>query len=862
MRETLLAYCLRTGKTHLLEEWADDRNGDLTPDSVTAASGKRVWWQCANGHTWQTAVYARTKQNAGCPYCSNRLVWQGYNDLASQAPEIAAQWYQPMNGEKTPETVLVSSHYKAWWRCPLGHIWRTQVLVRTTKGCGCPLCAGQEKNAYHLERFPLQIEQKQGEKGMEIPEILDQIDEIVYISDLETNELLYLNRCGRASFGEPKPGAKCYEHLQHKALPCEFCTNDLLPRCPGQRHTWVRQHPTVGNMLLHDSIIEYAGRPCRMEVAIDISRYVSDLDAARMDLAAERKLVACIETLVMSNDFEAAINSMLRMIIEHYDADRAYIFEFDWEKNLTHNTYEICKDGITPQIGNLQNVPIDVVAVWVDVFQHQQKKINIIEDVDALKDDPARRIEYDCLHPQGISSLITVPIFVGGKLHGFIGVDDPASHMDAPELLMQVTYIAANELQKRLLTEELTEKSYHDPLTGLRNRLAYDEMLEHLLGKEIPVGVGFLDLNGLKWINDNLGYDMGNRAIKKVCAILKAHIREDCIYRISGDEFVILWPEADYKAFTQAAETLEAALASERDIASLGYVWGSEEDVGISVRKAEQAMQTAKNKFYAENTELKGKRPGYLNALLQEFRDSTFISYLQPLYSIQHGCVYGAEVLVRKIDPQGNLHTPIEFIKVMEQEHMISMVDFEMLRQACGLIQSWKQVWPNLTLNVNFSRNTLTEPDYLERVDQILADTGVDPAQLIFEITESSQGIQLESLSSLLTEIQKRGITIALDDLGTEAACLEMLYLPQIGVAKIDRSLICKAEHSNREQTVIRHLVDLCHDLNMTCVAEGIETDSQIELLKKLGCDRLQGYKIGKPMPPEEFLERFLPEKQ
>ena len=104
MRETLLAYCLRTGKTHLLEEWADDRNGDL--DSVTAASGKRVWWQCANGHTWQTAVYARTKQDAGCPYCSNHFVWQGFNDLASQEPGIAAEWYQPLNGNKTPEQPL------------------------------------------------------------------------------------------------------------------------------------------------------------------------------------------------------------------------------------------------------------------------------------------------------------------------------------------------------------------------------------------------------------------------------------------------------------------------------------------------------------------------------------------------------------------------------------------------------------------------------------------------------------------------------------------------------------------------------------------------------------------------------------
>ena len=584
----------------------------------------------------------------------------------------------------------------------------------------------------------------------------------------------------------------------------------------------------------------------------------TELDVARNDLALAKKLVSCIENLVMNDDFTAAVNSVLTTILEHYDADRTYIFEFQWRANLTRNTYEICREGITPQIENLQAVPIEVVARWIDSFEDQEQNTNIfIEDVDALKDDPARRLEYDCLHPQGIKSLIAVPIFINGKLHGFHGIDNPRSHMDALTLLTQFTYIIANELQKRLLTEALTIKSYQDPLTGLNNRLAYDEMLEYLRGKEFPVGVGFLDINGLKWINDMLSHDMGNKVIQKICTILNEHIEQQYIYRISGDAFVIIWPDVDYKVFMSAAKKLEAALFAEKNIASFGFVWGKEEDTGIAVRKAEKAMRTAKNKFYAANAELKDSRPGYLDALLQEFRDSTFIPYLQPLYSIQYNRVYGAEVLVRKIDPHGNIQTPVEFIDVMEREHMISMVDFTMLRQACELIQKWKPVWPDIVLNVNFSRNTLMEPDFLERIDQILSETGADPAQLIFEITESSQNIQLESLYSLLDEVKQRGISLAIDDLGTEASCLEMLYLPQISVAKIDKGLIDKAEHIDREQLVIKHLVDLCHDLNMRCVAEGIETDSQIELLKKLGCDKLQGYKIGKPMLPEDFLRRF-----
>ena len=863
MRETLLAYCLRTGKTHLLEDWADDRNGDLTPDSVTAASGKRVWWQCANGHTWQTAVYARTKQDAGCPYCSNHFVWQGFNDLASQEPGVAAEWYQPLNGNKTPETVLVSSHYKAWWRCPLGHIWRTEVLVRTVLGCGCPICAGQEKIAHHLECLPLQVnlQTQQGGDGMDISNILDQIDEIVYISDLESNELLFLNRYGRNRFGDPKPGTKCYAHLQNRAVPCSFCTNELLPRCPGQRHTWVRQHPQSGRMLLHDSIIEYEGRKCRMELAIDGNHYASVLNAAQKDSAAEKKLVDCVEKLVMASDFDVAVNSVLETIIDHYAADRAYIFVIDWENEITTNTHEICKKGVAPEKDLLQAVPLGTIAVWIDLFQ-QKRQINVIRDVEALRTDPARQKEYECLKHQNVQSLIAVPIYCDGGLYGFLGVDNPSANVDAPELLTHITYVAANELQKQRLTEQLREKSYHDPLTGLQNRLAYEEKLLALQnGSERPIGVGFVDINGLKYLNDTVGHDYGNKALLRACDVMKTYFEPEMLYRVSGDEFIILWTDVGFQSFRETCDLMAQELhGAQEELASFGRTWGTAgEELPKLIREAEQRMYDEKRRHYLRSETTASARPQYLDALLQEFRDSNFQLYLQPLYSIQQDKVYGAEGLVRKIDPYGKMHAPFEFIHMMEQERMISMVDYEMLRQACALQVKWQAVWPDFRIGCNLSRITLAEPEYLETVDKILAETGADPTRLTFEITESSQGIQLESMASRLDAIQSRGITIALDDMGTEDACLEMLYLPQIKAAKIDRSLICKAERSDREQIVISSLIELCHKLGMLCVAEGIETESQVELLKKLGCDRLQGYYIGKPMPPEEFFARFAP---
>lgn len=702
---------------------------------------------------------------------------------------------------------------------------------------------------------------------MDIHAILDQIDEIIYISDIETNELLYLNRSGRNRFGTIPPGAKCYEFLQGQESPCQFCTNGLLKNSTGHRCTWVRQHATAGNMLLHDSLIEYNGRLCRMEMAVDVNRYVEELHDARMDLAAEKKLVSCIEDLVMSADFDAAVESVLKTIIEHYAADRAYVFEIDWEHDVTHNTYEVCRKGVNPEKQNLQNLPIAVVADWIDVFQNEQKKINIIEDVDALKDDPARRIEYDCLHPQGIKSLITVPAFISGRLHGFLGVDNPKANADAPELLTQITYIAANELQKRRLTEDLTEKSYRDPLTGLQNRLAYDEALVKLKGPAVGqgIGVGFVDMNGLKYLNDTLGHEHGNKAIKRTCGAMRECFDEDTLYRVSGDEFIVLWPDVDYAVFSYVSRAMDERLTeTEGGIAAYGYTWGTaQDDLHALVLEAEQLMIAEKNQYYLEHAAAADKpRPAYLDSLLQEIRQSTFIPYLQPLYSIQAGQVYGAEALVRKLGPDGKIHVPVEFLHVLEQERMISTVDYSILEQVCELLVRWKDTWPGLKINCNMSRQTISEPDYLERIDEILTRTGADPAQLTFEVTEGSQGIRMDRLEATLDALRSRGITLAIDDMGTEASCLEMLYLPQIETVKLDRSLICKAEHSQREQTVISSMIDLCHRLGMYCVAEGIETAEQVELLQQMHCDRLQGYYIGKPMPPEEFFERFCPREK
>jgi len=140
----------------IAKEWSRERNGCLTPDSVTPLSNRSVWWKCENGHEYKAMIASRTSNGTGCPYCANRKVLPGFNDLASQMPKIAAQWHPTLNGTLTPEMVTCGSAKKVWWQCSEGHVWKAAIYSRTgVQKCGCPVCAGRVKKSkpYHYERI-------------------------------------------------------------------------------------------------------------------------------------------------------------------------------------------------------------------------------------------------------------------------------------------------------------------------------------------------------------------------------------------------------------------------------------------------------------------------------------------------------------------------------------------------------------------------------------------------------------------------------------------------------------------------------------------------------------------------------------
>lgn len=153
MRQALFDYCMERGENALLRQWDSGQNRALTPREISCGSKRKVWWRCEKGHEWQAAVAAWVRSHSDCPYCTGRKVLPGFNDLATVAPQVAAQWHSTLNGALTPEMVTVGSHAKGWWQCPDGHIWKAIIYARAgPQKTGCPVCAGNVK-ARRMERY-------------------------------------------------------------------------------------------------------------------------------------------------------------------------------------------------------------------------------------------------------------------------------------------------------------------------------------------------------------------------------------------------------------------------------------------------------------------------------------------------------------------------------------------------------------------------------------------------------------------------------------------------------------------------------------------------------------------------------------
>ena len=284
--------------------------------------------------------------------------------------------------------------------------------------------------------------------------IMGQSGSISYISDMETYEMIHLTRGGMKAYGFTKPeeyiGKKCYKILQGLNAPCPFCTNGCLEE--GKTYRWEYYNENIGKWFdLSDTLVNVDGRMCRMEIARDITERKKELVHLANQLSLENVLLKCLNILTSEKNMDVAMQVFLATIGGFYGANRAYIFEFDLKKQILNNTFEWCLPGVSAEIENLQEIPLEVVDDWVRKFESCGEFYisSVDEDIDHDSE------EYRILEMQGIKSLMAAPLMEGNTIVGFLGVDDPTVNFGDLTLLRATSEFVMVELEKRRLMEEL-----------------------------------------------------------------------------------------------------------------------------------------------------------------------------------------------------------------------------------------------------------------------------------------------------------------------------------------------------------------------------------------------------------------------
>lgn len=434
----------------------------------------------------------------------------------------------------------------------------------------------------------------------------------------------------------------------------------------------------------------------------------------------------------------------------------------------------------------------------------------------------------------------------------------------------------------RAMENELRHLATHDPLTGLPNRTLFRDRLEQELDlatrQRSGLAVVLLDLDHFKTINDFSGHDLGDQLLVQVARRLAARLRPgDTLARLGGDEFALMLPNPPRpEELGVVASQLLEAMRTPFELEGRQLTIGA--SVGISLfpddgrdaeellARADAAMYQAKSdgrngyRFYTAELNRRNQESLLLQERLrQALQDGLLELYYQPQVDTRTGQVCGMEALLRWHDPVLGWVSPMHFIPVAESCGLILPLGDWVLVTALRQIRAWMDAGTPIRVAVNLSARQFQQRDLVERVWTLLAETGVPPQLLELEVTESVLMEDTDQATYVLGELSKLGVRLAVDDFGTGYSSLNYLKLFSLDVLKIDRTFIQDLHVDPSDAVIVKAIISLAHSLGLELVAEGVETQEQLEYLREQGCESYQGYYFSKPVPAsqcEVFLSR------
>jgi diguanylate cyclase (GGDEF)-like protein len=449
----------------------------------------------------------------------------------------------------------------------------------------------------------------------------------------------------------------------------------------------------------------------------------------------------------------------------------------------------------------------------------------------------------------------------------------------------------ANERLKGA-NEELQKRAFQDPLTGLPNRMLFADRLEHAVArltrdmenvtdrKQPKLAVLFIDLDGFKPVNDSFGHSAGDKVLKQAAQRLLREARDvDTVARVGGDEFLVLMEDVTSLADCAGlAGRMVQALSMPFDLGS-GPPVQIGASVGIAIHpdhghgdklvvKADAAMYAAKRAgggtyavFEAHMDSDAREQLNLQNDLRHAVARGELQLHYQPKVDGRRGQIHGVEALLRWHHPTRGLIGPMVFIPLAERFGLINGLGQWVIEEACRQIRDWMSLGIRMRVAINLSVHQLREQDLVQRIETALSRHGIDSSLLLCEITETVAMEDVKLTQAAFEGLARIGVYLSIDDFGTGYSSLSYLRQLPARQLKIDRSFVKDLQTSGDARAVVDAVVRLAHALGLRVVAEGVETESQRDVLLALGCDELQGYLFARPMPASLLVDWVMGQK-
>jgi diguanylate cyclase (GGDEF)-like protein/PAS domain S-box-containing protein len=434
--------------------------------------------------------------------------------------------------------------------------------------------------------------------------------------------------------------------------------------------------------------------------------------------------------------------------------------------------------------------------------------------------------------------------------------------------------------ERKLAEEQLLHDAFHDSLTNLANRALFTDLLGRSLGRaqrraDYRFAVLFIDLDRFKVVNDSLGHTVGDELLRAITRRIERCVRPgDTVARLGGDEFTILVDDiGDASDATRVADRIQRELTQPFNLsghevftsASIGIALSASgyEEADDVLRDADIAMYRAKAlgkaRYEVFDTAMHARAMALLELetdLRRAIERNEFRLYYQPMVNLETGRIVGFEGLVRWQHPQRGLIGPAAFVPIAEETGLIIPIGRWVLKEACRQMREWQERYPgtrDLTISVNLSGKQFAQARLVEDVDQALKESGLAPGRLRLEITESVVMENAASAMAMIDQLRGLNVKIDIDDFGTGYSSLSYLQRFEVDHLKIDRSFVSNIGSDRGENAeIVRTIVTLAHHLGMDAVAEGVETQDQLRMLRDLGCGSVQGFLFAEPVSQDE----------